>query len=169
MPCISGNRLARFISLKLFSPLCPWQPKIWNYHGVSPGLLAVFFLVVRPLVIWPWEGSNYPFRSCNGLHGPKEPKFKKQKQQNNGGSKNEVFYPFHFGVYWMRLDERIPKLVWALKSENIWLYFCLKTVKNWQDMVFCQFLTFFCQKWGQTLSDFNSEIRFGIPSSMRIF
>ena len=28
-------------------------------------------------LICPWEGSNYPIRSCNGPNGPKEPKLKK--------------------------------------------------------------------------------------------
>ena len=33
VPCISGNRLTCFISLKFSSPPCPWQPKFWNYNG----------------------------------------------------------------------------------------------------------------------------------------
>ena len=40
-----------------------------------------FFSVVRPPVIWPWERSNYPSRSYNGLHGPKGPKFKQTNKQ----------------------------------------------------------------------------------------
>ena len=32
-------------------------------------------------MIWPREGSNYPSRSCNGLHGPKEPKFKNKNKE----------------------------------------------------------------------------------------
>ena len=32
-------------------------------------------------LIWPWEGPNYPSRSCNGPNGPKRPKFKQNKQR----------------------------------------------------------------------------------------
>ena len=38
-----------------------------------------------PTFIWPWEGSNYPSRSCNGPNGPKGPKFKQNKNKQHGG------------------------------------------------------------------------------------
>ena len=43
-----------------------------NRQPPSPYL----FCVVRPPLIWPWEGFSYPSQSCNGLRGPKGPKFK---------------------------------------------------------------------------------------------
>ena len=46
----------------------------------SLGLSAVF-LGGSPTLIWPWQGSNYPSRSCNGPNGPKGPKFKKHTQK----------------------------------------------------------------------------------------
>ena len=42
----------------------------------------LLFLGVSPTLIWPWEGPNYPSRSCNGRNRPKGPKLKK----------NEPFY-----------------------------------------------------------------------------
>ena len=41
-------------------------------QGQTLGLLAAFFGGL-PTLIWPWEESNYPSRSCNGLDGPKGP------------------------------------------------------------------------------------------------
>ena len=37
------------------------------------------FSVVRPPLIWPWKGS----RSCNGLNGPKGPKFKNKQTKRS--------------------------------------------------------------------------------------
>ena len=58
-----------------------------NPHLYASGPLAVFS-VVRPPVVWPWEGSNYPSWSCNGLHGPKGPKLK-----------NKPSYSWPFGCF----------------------------------------------------------------------
>ena len=49
--------------------------QLWNILG----LFWLTFLVVRPFWFWHWEGSNYPFRSCNGPNGPKGSKFNKTK------------------------------------------------------------------------------------------
>ena len=46
--------------------------------------LATFFRVVRPPLLWPWDGSNYPSRSCNGLNGPKRPKFEQNRLKTVG-------------------------------------------------------------------------------------
>ena len=71
----------------------------------------------------------------------------------------------------MRFDERIRNLVSEFKLDDIYPSFGKqKTVENWQSTQFSQFSTvYFCQKWGQMLSNFTSETRFGIPSSRRIF
>ena len=68
----------------------------------------------------------------------------------------------------MRLDYRILNLISELKSDDIWPHFGHKTVKNWQNRLFCQFLAFLLEKMSQMLSDFKSETRFGILSSRRI-
>ena len=44
------------------------------------GLFGYFFAVVRPPLFWPWEGSNYHSRSCNGPNWPKGPKFTQNKK-----------------------------------------------------------------------------------------
>ena len=45
------------------------------------GLFGYFVTGGSPTFIWPWEGSNYPSRSCNGPNGPKGPKFKQNKRK----------------------------------------------------------------------------------------
>ena len=54
----------------------------------------------------------------------------------------------------MCLDERIPNKVSELKSENIWLRFGQKTVKNWQNTLYCQFSTVFGPKMGAHVIQF---------------
>ena len=49
------------------------------------GLFGYFVIGGSPTFIWPWEGSNYPSRSCNGPNGPKGPKFKQNKNKQHGG------------------------------------------------------------------------------------
>ena len=49
------------------------------------GLFGYFVTGGSPTFIWPWEGSNYPSRSCNGPNGPKGPKFKQNKNKQHGG------------------------------------------------------------------------------------
>ena len=46
----------------------------------TPLISATFSQVVRPPLLWPWDGSNYPSRSCNGPDEPKGPKYKQNKQ-----------------------------------------------------------------------------------------
>ena len=53
MPCISGNRLTCFISLKFSYPPCPWQPKFWNYNGESIFLIP-FILVSKRFRLMRW-------------------------------------------------------------------------------------------------------------------
>ena len=55
-----------------------WWTSSTGTEAIWP-LKATFFRWFAHL-IWPWEGSNYPFRSCNGPNGPKGPKFKQNKQ-----------------------------------------------------------------------------------------
>ena len=66
-------RRKSYLPIKLTEDSMYWSYSYWFYY--TPGL-STTFLVVRPPLIWPWEGSNYPFRFCNGPHGPKGPKLK---------------------------------------------------------------------------------------------
>ena len=44
-------------------------------------------------LIWPWEGSNYPSRSCNGPNGPKGPKFEQNKTKKHGSQMMDATLP----------------------------------------------------------------------------
>ena len=52
-------------------------------EAVKLGLFGYFVTGGSPTSIWPWEGSNYPSRSCNGPNGPKGPKFKQNKYKRD--------------------------------------------------------------------------------------
>ena len=47
---------------------------------VYSGHIWLLFSVVRPPLFWPWEGSNYPSRSCN-CPNLKLPKFNQNKNK----------------------------------------------------------------------------------------
>ena len=67
---------------------CTRNDNTLKSHGleICSWPFGCFFSAVLTLVILPWEGSNYPSRSCNGLHGPKGPKFKKKAWADRSGA-----------------------------------------------------------------------------------
>ena len=61
-----------------------WWPRVY-----TSSLLAASF-GGSPTLIWPWEGSNYPSRSCNGRNRPQWPKLKKKQGQQLGMNNPEM-------------------------------------------------------------------------------
>ena len=102
-PCMSakplgglrGNLALQDVLCASFSKKSPGQVRSRSHDvirgdtsGYLSAFLATFSPVARTPMFWPWEGSNYPSRSCNGPYGPKGPKFKQNKTSGRFSSKS---------------------------------------------------------------------------------